>query len=210
MPTVMSRRSGGRNLTLKRRTAFVLDAAAAQATMSPDRQPPVASVVQVRVQGGTANTGTVTVNGTVGGSPDSEVLTFTGAARKRTVKLFTALTDFDTAGLADEAAPPTVSARAVGADGSRHHAVYDVATGLVGHLERGTTNRWITSKAGSSEKERTWFGIDYSSAFTIREGDVLVDDDSGEEWLVVSHPDWLGGRRPHHWEVDVEHREGSA
>ena len=67
-------------------------------------------------------------------------------------------------------------------------------------------------KSGGSEKERTWIGIDYNPAWftTVHEGDVFIDEDNGAQYFVVSDTDWLGGRRPHHWEIDVIRREGSV
>jgi hypothetical protein len=197
----------GRLLTVYRRTASLLDATTATASMSVDRQPPSDSVTQVAVtvDGGT---GTVTVSGTVDGAPDSEVLTFTGAGTERTIKLFSAL---DAPALAVSAGlvGVTISARAEDQGGALNHVSYVVVTGVRAHLNRSAA-RWPNTIAGTAEVERTWFGIDWTTAWAPRDGDVFVDQTSLEEWLVVGHPDHQGGLRPHHWEVRVVRREGSV
>jgi hypothetical protein len=195
----------GRLLTVYRRTAFMLDSATATASMSVDRQPPVETVVAVTVDGGA---GTVTVSGTVNGAPDTEVLTFTGAATLRTVKLFSAL-DVPALALSAGLVGVTISAKAEAEDGGRNHMAYAVATGVRAHLNRGAA-RLPNTVAGTAEVERTWFGIDYTSLWAPRDADVFVDEHSLEEWRVVGTPDWLGGLRPHHWEVRVVRREGSV
>lgn len=193
----------GRLITVWRRTAYILDSATATASMSADRQPPTGAIIQITVGGGT---GTVKISGTVNALPDSETLTFTAAGTEATVKRFTALDTpaFDvSAGLVGQ----TIQGRAVGVDGSRLHQAYQVATNVRAHLNRGAAS-WPNTKAGSSETEPTWFGIDYTTAWAPREGDVFVDQGSSEQWLVVGDPNWLGGLRPHHWEVRVKRNEG--
>lgn len=194
----------GRLITVHRRTAFALDSAVATATMSLDRQPPVASVIEIEVSAGA---GTVTVTGTVAGVPDSEVLTYAAGGTQRTIKLFTAV---DALGLAVSAGlvGATIQALALGGDGSRNHMAYVLITGVRAHLNRGSA-RWPNTVAGTAEVERTWFGIDYTTLWAPREGDVFVDQGSSEQWKVVGTPDWLGSIRPHHWEVRVVRNEGA-
>jgi hypothetical protein len=199
----------GRSVTVYRRTAFVIDAqalAAAAASITPDRQPAAAGLVELEVTG-TGPFGTLDVVGLVGGVPDNELLTFTGAGTQVTTKRFDAsgLTSIDRAGWS---AAASFSARSVGGDGSRLHIAYSVVSAWPMHLNRGAA-RWPNTTAGVAEVERTWFGVDYTTVWAPRDGDVFVDDDSGEQWKVVGTPDWLGGRRPHHWEVRVERQRGA-
>ena len=194
----------GRFITVYRRTALLLDSATATASMSADRQPPTSTLVAFTTDSGTD---TVTVSGTVGGAPDSEVLTFAAAGTQRTRKLFTAL-DVPAFALSAGLVGATVQARAEGQDGSRNHMRTTLVTDVRAHLNRGGA-RWPNTVAGTAEVERTWFGIDYTTAWAPQEGDVFVDQDSAEQWRVVGTPDWLGGIRPHHWEVRVTRREGS-
>ena len=200
----------GRLITIHRRTAFILDGAATSATpatIGPDRQPVVASQVAVAVSGTPASYSTITVSGDVGGGPDTEVLTFTANGERRTLKEFDAGTvsiDMD----AGWGAGGTITARSISGDGAPNHVTTVVATGVRAHLNRGAA-RWPNSAAGVAEMERTWFGIDYTTAWAPREGDVIVDDNSAEQWLVVGDPNWLGGVRPHHWEVRVVRNEGA-
>src|SRR3990167_3162154 len=88
----------------KRRTAYVVDSAAASASPTIARQPARAALMQATVSGGTANTGTITFTGTVDGvAGQTEVLTFTEAGTLVTTKAFSALSAIATSGLADEA-----------------------------------------------------------------------------------------------------------
>ena len=110
--------------------------------------------------------------------------------------------------LAGWGAGGTWSARAVGSDGSRIHASSVVASGVRCHLNRGAA-RWPMTAAGRAEHEATWLAHDWTDDWAPREGDVYVDQGSGEQWRVVGDPNWLGSLRPHHWEVRVQRREGS-
>lgn len=71
--------------------------------------PPWAVKVKGTISGGTANTGTITITGTVAGVAGvTEVLTFTAAQWRLGSKLFSAFSSIVTSGLADEAVKPTV------------------------------------------------------------------------------------------------------
>ena len=58
-----------RTITIARRTAYLLEAVAAAASLTVDRQPPRASAMRVTVAAGTTGSGTVTITGTVEGVP---------------------------------------------------------------------------------------------------------------------------------------------
>jgi hypothetical protein len=201
-----------RLVTVYRRTSLVLDAATAAASHSASRQPSSASKIEVLLAGGAAATGTVTVLGTVNGSPDSEVLTFTGPTRKSTIKRFTALATpaFTTTGLADESPAPTISASAIGGDGSAIEQPVLVVSAWPMRKDAGTAS-WPTRQFGSAEIEETRFYFDYTTVWTPRDGDVFVDDRTSEEWQVIGHPTQHGGGStvPHHYEIRVKRREGS-
>ena len=200
---------GGRTISVYRRTALMIDSRStvgAPTAVVPDRQPTTGTLVEIEVSGA-GTFGTLTVNGLVSGGPASEVLTFTAAGTQTTTTKFDSgsLTTIDEAGWS---AGLTWEARSVGEDGSRNHIAYSVVTGVKCHLNRGAA-RWPNPVPGVNEVERTWFGIDYTTAWAPREGDVFVDEWSSEQWRVVGDPNWQGGRRPHHWEVRVVRREGS-
>jgi hypothetical protein len=199
-----------RAVTVYRRTAFVLDAAAAVASPAISRQPAKPALVEVLVEGGAAGTGTVVVSGTVNGSPESETLTFVGPARKVTTKRFSALSSFATTGLANESPPPTLSARAVGGDGGSIDRDVLVVSAWPMRKDAGAPS-WPAPVQGSAEQELTYFYVDYTTIWTPREGDVFVDDRTSEQWQVVGHPAQHGGglRTPHHHEIRVRRREGS-
>jgi len=193
-----------RLVTLQRTTAYVLDEADAAATMSPDRQPSIASVVDVTVEGGTSNTGTVKVSGTdPDGVAQTDTLTFTGEATKDTApNRYATLDDFTTTGLADEAIKPTVSAKAVGYDGSENSSRYELAAGRGAAVikDRGS---WQQPVPGSASMNRAVLVMGWESGFVPRKGDLAADDSTGEEWQVESVETVPDPYQPTHWEMDV-------
>jgi len=196
----------GRRITVKRRTAFVLDAATVAVSMSPDRQPARESYVQVTVSGGV---GTVTVSGTVAGAPDTEVLTFAGELILITTKRFTAIDTpgFATTGLAGE----TISAKAVGSGGDRHHSASTVVSDWPARLDRGFSRNPNTT-VGTQGIEQTRFYIDYNTVWEPQRGDVFIDSRDAREYKVIGDPDQSEGgiTRIHHWEIRVEEMKGAA
>lgn len=81
--------------------------------------PPWACKVRGTISGGTSNTGTITITGTVAGVAGvTEVLTFAQAQWILGSKLFTAFSSIVTSGLADEATKPTVKVEAVDSVGN--------------------------------------------------------------------------------------------
>lgn len=200
----------GRLMNVYRRSAYL---ASEQATPAPTQSvslsgvPAAAAFVQVTVSGSPSSFGQVFVTGTVSGAPTVGLLTFTATGTLVTAERFDAgsITDIDLTGWG---AGGTWSARAVGADGSRIHSRSTVASDVRCHLNRGAA-RWQNTGAGTAEMEQTWLAHDWTDAWAPREGDVYVDQGSGEQWRVVGDPNWLGSLRPHHWEVRVMRREGS-
>jgi hypothetical protein len=80
---------------------------------------PWAIKIKGTISGGTANTGTITVTGTVGGVAGiSETLTYTQAMWSLGNKLFTAISGIMTSGLADEATKPTILIEACDGSGN--------------------------------------------------------------------------------------------
>lgn len=199
-----------RAITVYRRTAYVLDPRTAAASMAVTAQPIRAALVEVVVSGGTSGTGTVTISGTVDGSPGTETLTFAGPGRKATTKRFTALDPITSTGLADEASVPTISASAVGADGGRLDQSNVVVTGWPMRKDAGTAS-WPAPTQGSVESEITRFYMDFTTAWTPRDGDIFLDTRTGEQWQVIGHPAQHGGgiRSPMHYEIRVKRRQGS-
>jgi hypothetical protein len=201
-----------RLVTVQRRTAFVLDSTTAAASLAASRAIVAPGNIEVRVKGGTSNTGTVTVHGTVNGAPDSETLTFTKADVLVTSKRFSALDPvaFTTTGLADEATPPTVEAMLVGSDGSRIHTRSTLVSSWPMRMDRGSVSSPVY-RQGAADVENTRFYIDFTTTWDPRDNDVFVDERTLEEWYVAGAPTLHGqSTTPHHWEVRVDRREGST
>jgi len=196
---------GNRVVTIKRQTSSMLDAATATATMSADRQPIVASCLQVTVSGGTTGSGTVTLAGTVGGSSASEVLTFTKNGLKCTVKQFTAIdsSGITTTGLVGEASVPTVAVQAVGVDGSPQNSTYVVASDRYVQFDYGggtMSHGWEAVTPGANVTGGAAILIPYEEIWSPRVGDIIVDDES-ETWLVQGFEKKRDRFVTSHWEI---------
>lgn len=172
-----------RLVTVKRRTAYVVDPATAAAAMTVARQPVRASCLRVEVSGGTTGSGTVTLVGTVGGALTTVALTFSENGPKTTVEEFTALSSVPTAGLTNEAVVPTVSVQAVDRSGRAQSSASTVAASVPATF-RASRGRWPVERQGSREAEEGIFGLDWSDVYEPRSGDLIVEDVGGDEWLV--------------------------
>ncbi len=184
-----------------RSTAFVLDAAEAAVSMTPDRGPARRGRFDVSVQGGTANTGTVTLTGTLDGSPQVEVLTFTGSSVKRCAELFDGLTLVETSGLADETAKPTLSVKAVDEDGSAQPTTYTVAADRPADVSYGGGGDWPTARSGSHDDDEALIGLPYEEVYAPRRGDMVRPRDTAEVWLVRSARPIPSKYQPQLWEL---------
>lgn len=202
----------GRLFTIKRLTSYLVDSVTASASLSIDRQPVRECLVLLEVSGGTSNTGDITVTGTVGGSAgQTETISFDSAAIKQTSKRFTAVTGITTSGFADEATVATISAEAIGVDGSKQLSNYNIITGLPVHVDHSGT-QWANDIPGSAEREHAHFVFPWMPTITPREGDVLIDDYSSEQWLVGGVTRWQAptfGRQTY-WRLRASRREQSA
>lgn len=177
---------GDRTVTLRRNTAYVLDAVAAAASLTVTRQPVREGLLRVVVAGGTTGSGTVTITGTVAGVVGvSEVLTFAGRGTKETVKRFSALSPFATTGLADEILVPTLSVQNVGPDGTPQAQAYDVAAGIPLRPQKGS-GRWQPGVPGAERDQESRWRLPNWEVWAPRVGDHLVDEEAGDVFLVQS------------------------
>ena len=186
----------------------------ATVSLSLTYQPVRESLLQVRVFGGTANTGTVTINGIVVTSPGnttagSETLTFTGAGYQSTAQRFTTVSSITTTGFANESTPPTVVVKATGADGSIQHTQTTLRTGWPGFVDT-----WRPSNRGEipslSNEEKLRLFVQYDEVLVPRVGDVFADEGDGAQYFVRGTPQRMGGFRPLFWELRVDRRDRSA
>jgi len=173
---------GDRLWTVKRRTAVLLAATQASASMTLTNQPATPSCLSVNVQGSPA-TGTVTVTGTVDGVAGVvEVVTFTGPRKRLTAKRFSSVSSIATAGLADEPGT-TVAVSAAGPDGSPQNIEITVASGVPGVL-KPLRNTWPSMPQGSQVMADGRIMLGYDETFTPRPGDYIVDDALGDTFTV--------------------------
>lgn len=187
----------GSTYTLHRLSPFLLDPVTASGSgHTPSRQPVVPSSVQVK----TTAAGTVVVAGTVDGSSTSETLTFTGAGFKATARRFSAITSITpTGGIIGT----TIEAKALGADGSPQMKLLTaITTGWFGAFSPGAPT-WARKKEVQSEKRDAMIAFDYRSDLEPRRQDYLLDELTGERWMVEGVNLLRGGMVPHHWEVHV-------
>lgn len=187
-----------RRLSIYRKTAYVLDPVAASASFPLDRQPSVETYLQVKVSGGTDNTGTVTISGNVDGSPDSEALVFSASGIKETEKRFESVSGVVTSGLDDEATIPTIEIKSIGADGSPQNGLALLKSGVPGvvHYSGTEDHAWRATVGGSGQFGDGSLLLPYLSDVDLRDGDLVEDESTGEQWLITGKPVLGGGLRP--------------
>jgi hypothetical protein len=196
--------SASRYWTFARRTAYVLEATAAAASLTPARALAGAAFVQVTVAGGTTGSGTVSLTGTApGGGALSEVLTFAANGTQVTAKRFATVTAIATTGLANEAAVPTVAVQAVSADGTPQFMQVEVAA------DRPVVVGWTgpfdypAATQGTQELDGSITLVDYEEVWCPRVDDLCTEAATGEVWVVrgVREVRVGFGVRPHHWQL---------
>jgi hypothetical protein len=196
----------GSLITVRRRTAFLLDRVAAGTTLTWSRQPARESIVEFRLVDGTLATGELTVAGTSGGVAATESVTATGNGYYRTARTWTALVALTSSGLADEVAAPLVEARAVGSDGTSQEGYYTVVSGWPAALDQHASG-WRASEPGG--RAQVGYGallVHYDETWAPREGD-LVDTDFGETWEIVGRPRRANPTLSPQWDCRVRRYE---
>ena len=206
--------SAHRTFTIKRMSAFILDATSAAVAMSLTRQPVRESMLQIRVYSGTDNTGTVTLNGLdKDGIAISETFTFTTGGYKQSLNLYVSIdaNGITTTGLADETTKPIIEIKSLGPDGSLQNKPYTVVAGWPMYMDRSRPSRavWKNERSGSAEEEPVFIMIQWSNTWAPREGDILVDDYSNEQFVVTGTPMLEGYNRVSHYEAWAQRRQGS-
>ncbi len=196
----------GRVISVYRRTAFVIDSVVATSVMTLDRSLESDSILSIK--GTPSVDSTVLVTGSLNGNPKTETVEFPSSASettRRTVGLFDEVSQIEvSAGMVGS----TINVRSVGEDGSTLYQNFMIISGIRAHLNHGVSY-WRNLEAGTSELQDVWFGIDYSTDWAPREGDIFVDVNEQSQWYVTGTPEYLGHVRPSHWEVRAKRREGS-
>lgn len=202
-----------RSFTVYRRTDHVLESAAVSGTLDvvTDKCPSHNAYVEVTIRATVDGVGTVVVDGEYDGAPVSETLTFDGSTGsfqiRQTCSRFDCLTGITPVGFDDDA---LIAARYVEVGGEGVQINCLLAECVEGHLERsGRAGSWQATIPGGREAADAWIAYPDYYDFTPREGDVFVDDGDSKRWEVAADPDWLGGQRPHHFEIDVNLRNAT-
>lgn len=197
-------------VTVYRRTAKLLDGRVIADSLSLARQPVRASILEVRVfhvDGLDPTSGTVTVNGTVNGSPDSETLALDIDQTKDTTKLFEAVSSLTLTGF-DVSPKPHIEVRGLGRGGEVQPAIEDVVSGWPAQIDR-THPFWTGGVDGLDPRSKPTVLIDYAETWTPRIGDVVVDND-GIELIVRGVVLQRSGYAPRHWALSVDRRGDSV
>jgi hypothetical protein len=172
--------------TFYRRTAYILEATTAAATLSLTYSVPSGgSYIQITVSSGTTGSGTVTVNGTdTSGSSTSQVLTFTANGTQVTTTKFATVTSLATTGLSDEAAIATVSARSVSADGTSNLVSTAVATNRPAWFSFSGQPNYPALTQGTNEMDAAYIRVDKEEVWTPKVDDIATDIQTSDQWVV--------------------------
>lgn len=201
--------SANRYFTFWQRTAFVLDAVAAAATLVLDRAINAECFLQVEVAGGTTGSGTVTITGTdPEGNAQVEALVFTMNSAMQTTGRWQAgsTPTVTTTGLDDESAVPTVAISTVGADGQAQLQLVSKATSRPVLVSALGGADWKAGRQGTQETGRAYFDVDYEEVWTPDVGFVAIEDATADEWTVQAVDEVrVGfGVRPRHWRLTCQ------
>ena len=197
-------------VSVYRRTAKLLDGRVIADSLSLPRQPVRASILEVRifhVDGSDSGSGTVTINGNVNGSPDSETLALDIDETKDSTKLFESVSSLAIAGF-DVSPKPHIEIRALGRGGEVQPAIDDVVTGWPAQIDR-THPFWTGGAEGLDPRSKPTVLIDYAETWSPRIGDVVVDND-GIELIVRGVVLQRSGFAPRHWALSVDRRGDSV
>lgn len=193
-------------VTWRRTTAFVLDSVAVAASHTGDRLPARESVIQVRLTG--TPTGTVTVGGTVDGSPGTEILTWAGTAGFRlTRKQFTGALTFTLS----QSGAVLISSKAMGAGGDPQLNLYIVkGPGHPVSIEEPSEGNATIRRQGDQEASTHRFLVQYEDVWTPRRGDRVTDDRSGDVYEVMRVETKSGGLYVSHWACKAKRFDGKG
>lgn len=186
-------------VTVKRPTAYLLDAVAVAASHTIDRQPPAAGLVQVEVTG--SPTGTVTVAGTVDGLSDTEVLTYSGASSVRTTtKRFTAVSGITTS----LSGGTLINAKSVSPGGAPQSVYKTVVSDRPAERRVRGAQSFPMLVLGQERKEGAMFRLQYEDTWRPLQGDVLVVASDSLEYEVQGKPRAFGDFAPDHWQIQSD------
>jgi hypothetical protein len=165
------------DVTIRRKTDVLRSAVGITASMSLDTQPSEAVKLFATISGGTTGSGTLTINGTVGGVADSENLVFSSNGFKESSKKFTEVTSITEAGFTNEAAVPTLEIKAKSGAGQpifqevlqfgRKARITGISSGRIGKYTIKEPGRII-------DASHKCF-MSYDDSQLVNEKDILVD-----------------------------------
>ena len=197
-------------ITIKRQATQAISQTAAD-TIAVTSQPLNEAVVQIAIVPYVA--GTVTVIGTYDGSAQSEVLTIVGynltdevsKGLATTIKLFDTVTSLDCSSGLGGNTTLTMSYRSE--DGGAVQFRSTITTCYPAQISRGY-EFWRNGRAGTDQTERITIMIPYTCSFAPRAGDIIINDDTAEQFLCVGAPLIDGGiGAMQHFRISADRRE---
>lgn len=204
MATGILKRLLSKQITIQRDSNCVVDLVTISATVTIDRQPGKAGILRVTISDATAGTGTVTITGTVEGTPGStEVLTFTGNGSKITTSKFSAITSVTTTELADEADVGNIEIAVTTGGGQPILQRFTVANLVPSRIyEFGAPGTLKTIIPGQEADAFRRLIIEVPTTWDLRTEDKIVD--GAVTYEVTSSPSVKHTRRDaHHLEATI-------
>jgi len=188
-------------IDLYRKTDILLDQIIT-ATMYVDYQP-TGEILIIEISGASTGTGTITVNGTVAGSPDSEVFTFTANGFREGEKTFTNISSILSSGFIDESVVGSIRIKDALRTGEPNETERLIKSGIKARKYKKSIGDGILLMPGSSEKNPFKLIAMYDSSYSfLREDIVKINSIS---YKVVDPPNLVNGySKEHHWEVNIE------
>jgi len=186
---------------LYRKTDILLDQVIVT-TMYVDYQP-TGQILEIEISGASVGSGTITINGTVGGSPDTEVFTFTENGFKIGEKTFINISSVTSSGFTDESTVGRIKIKDSLRTGEPNNTERLIKSNIKARKYKKTVGEGILIGPGESERNPFKLLAIYDSSFSFLREDIIKINSTSYE--VVNPPNLVNDfSTEHHWEVDIE------
>lgn len=151
----------------------------------------------------------MTFTGTLDGVSQVEAVTVTSNTIALSTKLFDAVSNIamDSDILASGG---TFIPKISGSEGGDANVLSTIVSSWPMRLNRARPKWYAEQPMGSAELETFYALCDVSLVWTPKTGDIFINDDTSEEYLVLGEPIYEGIGYGKHWNIRLSKRDGSS
>ncbi len=192
-------------ITVKRKTpAIVSDQSVALNTVVSVSAEGSATIVLVFSSG---VSGEVTLTGTYNSSSQSETVLVSSNTVVMSAKQFDTLTSI-AMDSSIVATGYTFSAKLSGSDGGVATSLSTIVSAWPMRIVRGKPKWDASEPMGSIEVEKFYALVEYDETWAPKTGDIFINDNTAEDYLVVGLPTFEGIGYMKHWNIRLVRRQG--